>query len=293
MLKRNLGLPPDTSIRNSICFVKKPKMYRWKIWFAPCGSEWSIEDWTILKQTINVPWPIGKTFPTNQHKCNLETIAGAVFGSTSGKSSGVPGDRGCDSMTYVHVISWIGQIQQTCFRRNAKGSWKSMQQKNCKVSMKLTVAFFSWCSIPPTCTNLNCPSTYCLEVRATTNLKGIYELIVLSGRKSLSKKPTIFLVTARDVFKHYFVQVTFQTLIPSLPVGHRYILILMFSFVSHDSWWPRCFTRFFCPSWYPPWCWEVVIAVVSWCPLPQTYPLGNEGNEKFKSFQKSYIYIYI
>lgn len=131
--------------------------------------------------------------PTNQHKCNLETIAGAVFGSTSGKSSCVPGDGGCDSMTYVHMISWIGQIQQRCFCRNARGAL--VNQCNWKIAnfiviMKLTVPilFMTRCNIPPTFTNLDCPSTYCLEVRASTNLKGIYELIVLSGAKSLSKK---------------------------------------------------------------------------------------------------------
>jgi len=94
----------DTSIRNSNGFVKKTSNV--PVEYMICTMWLRIYQLNNMKTNDKCSMTHRKkTFPTNQHKCNLETIAGAVFGSTSGKSSGVPGDGGCDSMTYVHMIS--------------------------------------------------------------------------------------------------------------------------------------------------------------------------------------------
>ena len=230
--------------------LKTPKMYRWNIWFAPCWLR--MINWAIWKQTINVPWHIGKNIPHSPR-----TNTNATWKPLQELSLVVHLASPLAFQVMVGVIQWhmfiwfpeLGKSNKHVFVDMQRGALAN--QSNCKIAsciviMKLTapILFMTRCNIPPTFTNLNCPSTYCLEVRATTNLKGNYELIVLSGGKRLSKKTYNILVTARDAFKHYFVQVTFQTLIPSLPVGNRYILMFF-------SWWPRCFT-FVWPSWYPP-----------------------------------------
>ena len=90
-----------------------------------------------------------------------------------------------------HMFIWfpeLGKSNKHVFvemQRGALGDQCNWKIANCIAIMKLTapILFMTRCNIPPTFTNVNCPSTYCLEVRATTILKGNVWTYCLIGWK--------------------------------------------------------------------------------------------------------------